>query len=107
MTSIFPNRVERVRRRVDAARAQYQNISDMLEAAIQEKIAARDGGMSDILNALNTHWKALNSLNEKEAGLDELIRTQAGLVEGYAIDLDAARTEIGRRLACLKTSTSD
>ncbi|QDY68916.1 hypothetical protein [Qingshengfaniella alkalisoli] len=43
------------------------------------------------------------ALMERER-LEKTIREDAGVVNGYAIDFDAARHEIGRRLACLRAA---
>ncbi|MGX0879777.1 phage head maturation protease [Roseovarius sp. MBR-154] len=39
---------------------------------------------------------------EAEAQLDKRKRTERGIVHGYAIDFDGARTEIGCRMDCLR-----
>ena len=50
---------------------------------------------------------ATQMLMKERDRVAELRRKSAGIVGDYAIDFDAARVEIGRRLACLKTSASD
>ena len=45
---------------------------------------------------------ATNSLMKERDRVVELRKQSAGVVGDYAIDFDAARAEIGRRLACLR-----
>lgn len=44
---------------------------------------------------------------EERNRVDKLRKQAAGAVHGYAIDMDAARAEVGRRLACLRDAGGD
>ena len=48
--------------------------------------------------------QALQTANQERERLESERKKQAGIVGEYAIDFDAARLEIGRRLACLRTA---
>ncbi len=51
------------------------------------------------INELSTGWKTV--VQERNRVADER-KKEAGVVGSYAIDFDAARAEVGRRLACLR-----
>jgi hypothetical protein len=51
--------------------------------------------LKELKSALQT------ALQERER-LEQKARSDAGIVNDYAVDFDAARSEIGRRLACLR-----
>lgn len=46
------------------------------------------------------------ALSERER-LEKLRKKESGIVNDYAVDFDAARLEIGRRLACLRAAGSE
>lgn len=50
--------------------------------------------------------KALQSALDERTRVEKLRRHEAGVVNDYAIDFDAARDEIGRRLARLRATGS-
>lgn len=88
------------------AKAQYRDISDRLSQLRPEIFANDDKAMRDYLGVVQTHWKALQTVLDKETDLEKSDRERAGIAHGYAIDLDAARSEVGRRLACLKNAAA-
>jgi hypothetical protein len=45
---------------------------------------------------------ALQMVMDERTRVEKLRKNVAGVVRDYAIDFDAARDEIGRRLACLR-----
>lgn len=45
---------------------------------------------------------ALQAALDERTRVERLRKTDAGIVHDYALDFDAARAEIGRRLACLR-----
>ena len=64
---------------------------DFSEAGEAKKIVAALDAASDI--ALKARFK-----------LDERNKQRAGIAHDFAIDFEAAKSEIGRRLACLRRS---
>ncbi|WP_165971726.1 hypothetical protein [Meridianimarinicoccus aquatilis] len=46
--------------------------------------------------------QALQTALAERERLEQKAKTDAGIVGDYAVDFDAARLEIGRRLACLR-----
>ena len=50
---------------------------------------------------------AFQLVMEERTRVDKLRKQAAGAVNGYAIDLDAARDEVGRRLARLRDAGGD
>ncbi|MEP3298487.1 MAG: hypothetical protein ABJO27_18785 [Pseudoruegeria sp.] len=49
---------------------------------------------------------ALQSAFRERENVDKLRRKNAGIVHDYAVDFDAARDEIGRRLASLRAAAN-
>ncbi|MGR3271315.1 hypothetical protein DU478_04845 [Thalassococcus profundi] len=72
--------------------------------ALNERVAEKDLGdpaaAGKLLGEVR-YW--LKAARETEAELDTAKRQRDGISEGYGIDLDHARTEIGCRLARLRT----
>ena len=60
----------------------------------------------DVAGALSLLNKALQSALDERAKVEKLRRQDAGVVHDYALDFDAARDEIGRRLARLRAAGS-
>lgn len=48
--------------------------------------------------------QALQTALAERERLEQKARSDAGIVNDYAVDFDAARLEIGRRLACLRAA---
>ena len=57
-----------------------------------------------IIRALSS---AVQTLYNEKQKIDGSLKKQAGIAGEYAIDFDAARREIGRRMALLRTAGSD
>ena len=102
MTPEGESRAETMLRR---AHGQYARLSVLLDEAqnrLQEDLEGADP--KEISALISSHFKSFQSTFELEVKLEKCIQERAGIVNGYAVDLDAARTEIGRRLACLKNA---
>lgn len=71
---------------------------------ILEEIAKGESNQAKALKpALGEMGKAAQTAFDERAKVEKRIRTQAGCgPHDYALDLDAARDEIRRRLACLR-----
>ena len=73
-----------------------------LTAALKE---IRQGDVSEAKaarQAVRELRAALSTAMEERNRVEKLRRDAAGVVRDHALDFDAARTEIGRRLACLR-----
>jgi len=69
--------------------------SEELEALAEYKAVAQNA------------TQATKLLLQEVGRVHELRKRKSGVVYDYAIDLDAARVEIGRRLACLRAARGD
>lgn len=89
---------------IQNARQHYADITAAIQTALGRIADSEDKEMRAFSSAVQTHWKSLLSVHDREVELEKRDRERAGIVEGYAIDLDAARFEVGRRLACLRAA---
>ncbi len=72
-------------------------------ADIKEKIRQDDAeALPDLKAAVPNATQATKLLLQEKGRVYELHKKQTGVVHDYAIDFDAARAEIGRRLARLR-----
>ncbi|QYK39915.1 MAG: hypothetical protein KF887_10570 [Paracoccaceae bacterium] len=83
----------------EAALALAQALTAVKEGRIEEAKTA--------LAAVRDLKAAFHLVQEERARVEKLRRQAAGIVHGYAIDMDAARNEVGRRLACLRDAGGD
>ena len=86
-----------------------RELHDSIEEAIQdvavikEKIRRQDiEALPELKAAVPNATQATKLLLQEVGRVHELHKKKAGIVHDYAIDFDAARAEIGRRLACLR-----
>ncbi len=71
----------------------------------RKRLAAGDTVPARDLRKLKSDLKSVAHLYYAEASrLEAESRNKAGIVHQYAIDFDAARQEIGRRMACLRAA---
>lgn len=80
----------------------YRGIVEDLEQAMSN---IRQGDLTEAKaarQAVRDLRAALQAALEERNRVEKLRREAAGVVDGYALDFDAARTEIGRRLARLR-----
>lgn len=94
----------------DRLEAQRNDIADTLAGLaadlrrLQNKLrhgeARKSGEDGKLLSELR-YW--LKAARDAEAELEDFRRKETGLVGAYALDLDAARHEIGCRLARIRT----
>ncbi|QUS35147.1 hypothetical protein [Falsirhodobacter algicola] len=81
----------------------YREVAEELAVATRR---IGEGDMSEIANTVRAAKDlraALHMVMDERTRLEKL-RRQAGEGGGTGIDLDAARDEIGRRLACLRAA---
>jgi hypothetical protein len=89
-------------RMLEKARRQYELMSDQLQL-ISSKLA-KDGSTGDpkLDDTIRIHSKSLLQIFGLEMEIEKRKQGYTDLAAGYAIDLEAARTEVERRLACLR-----
>lgn len=59
-------------------------------------------GAKELCAYTKEHREALKLVMTERANVEKLRKLEAGIVNDYALDFDAARDEIGRRLARLR-----
>ncbi|MER5170246.1 hypothetical protein [Thioclava sp. GXIMD2076] len=87
---------------LEMAGAMYRDVAEELAVAME---GLRQGELAEAKTAraaVRDLRAALQLLLEERNRVEKLRREAAGVVEGQHLDFDAARTEIGRRLACLR-----
>lgn len=90
-----------------SARVQFAEMRAALET-LRKRLKAGDAQALPGVEAQGREFlRALNTVIEQEARLEERARAERGVADGYAIDLDAARAEVGRRLARLRAAGGD
>ncbi|WP_375262534.1 hypothetical protein [Palleronia sp.] len=61
---------------------------------------------TEVKQRVSAVQRAMDHVFSERKRLDEVQRKRAGIVHEFAIDFDAARDEIGRRLARLRAASS-
>lgn len=75
---------------------------------IKDKIKRRElAALPELKTAVPNAVQATKLLLQEKGRVCELHKKRAGVAHDYAIDFDAARAEIGRRLACLREAGGD
>ncbi len=87
------------------AKRHFENINQAHQDGLDKLADSADRDVRAYSSLAQLHWKAMQSVLERQHELNRINREKAGIVHGYALDLDAARTEVGRRLACLKDAS--
>lgn len=80
----------------------YQDYAVEVAAAIRKIRAGELGDLKQSVQAVKDLRAALVLALEERAKVAKLGRQQGSGGQGRALDFDAARAEIGRRLACLR-----
>ena len=82
---------------------------DLYRQAAEDLVLAqrklRQGTLDDVkaaTQAVKDLKAAFQLVMDERTRIEKLRKQIAGVVHDYAIDFDAARTEVGRRLACLR-----
>ncbi len=86
---------------VTAAEELYDEIAGEVRAAIR-RIRSGELDVKSTTQAAKDMRQALMLVLEERSRVAKLHKEEAGCVIGYALDFDAARDEISRRLACLR-----
>ena len=79
----------------------YREIADEVFVAIR-KIRTGEWDKKETPQIVKEMRAFLQLVLEERARIAKLSKQEAGVVYDYALDFDAARSEIGRRLACLR-----
>ena len=79
----------------------YEEITGEVRAAIR-RIKAGDVETRSAAHAVRDMRQLLLLVFEERSKVARLTKQDAGIVHDYALDFDAARAEIGRRLARLR-----
>lgn len=107
MTSEPPCEGKRAEERYRNAERLFADIKTALENGLEHLPQADDRTLRAFETSKQLLWKSLLAVQEREKDLEKLRRENAGIVDGYALDLAAARTEVGSRLARLKAAIGD
>lgn len=92
---------------LDQARAQFAMMREALSALIA-RIRVGDGSDEKLIEtALRAYSKSFQTTLDLEVDLEKRIKARSGAADTYAIDLDAARHEVRRRLAGLRGTAGD
>ncbi|MEV8465436.1 hypothetical protein AB0T83_01390 [Fluviibacterium sp. DFM31] len=102
MVMIIPETGENTAGHVrSAARKQLDRATGALDKLVDQLDDGEIGKIGEAGKLLRELKNALQSAIAERERLEKEQREQAGIVHDYALDFDAARLEIGRRLACL------
>ncbi len=85
----------------------FREAVEDLVRAIRRLKARPDAGGKVVSLAIKDLKAALKVVMDEGTRLGKLRKEAAGAVGDHALDFDAARDEIGRRLACLRDAGSD
>ncbi|MCA8884728.1 MAG: hypothetical protein KDA50_13425 [Rhodobacteraceae bacterium] len=88
------------------AQKQFHRATRALDQLVDQLDDGELGNASEAQRLLRDLKGALSLAISERERLEKQQRENAGIVNGYAIDFDAARHEIGRRLACLRAAGS-
>ena len=89
------------------AKETFAEIGETLRDGVEKLKASTDPEVRAYSNTLQLFWKSILTVEERENELESFRREREGIAHGYALDLNAARREVGRRLACLATQGED
>jgi len=90
---------------VDLLEATEDLYRQAAEDLVQAQRKLRQGSVDEVkaaTQAVKDLKAAFQLVMDERTRIEKLRKQVAGVVHGYAIDFDAARAEIGRRLACLR-----
>ncbi|MGJ8584881.1 MAG: hypothetical protein ACSHXD_12360 [Marinosulfonomonas sp.] len=88
-------------------REHYENAIDMFQVMTRNAARGELGTESENAKAIRGLGSATQLLFSEKQKVETSLNKQAGVVGGYAIDFDAARREIRRRMALLRAARDD
>jgi hypothetical protein len=80
----------------------YRNAAEELARALRDIRQGRHGEVKAAAQAVRDLRAAFQMVQDERTRVDKLRKQAAGLADGHDLDFDAARAEIGRRLARLR-----
>ncbi|EEW24084.1 hypothetical protein [Rhodobacter ferrooxidans] len=80
----------------------YREIAEELILAVRKVRAGETAEARTAMQAVKDLRAAFQMVMDERTRVDKLRKQVAGAVHDGALDFDAARVEIGRRLACLR-----
>ena len=80
----------------------YEQVLRELDAILGDLQGREDGAVAKAKTSATEVRKAIQTVFEERHRLDRFNDKDTGSGGGIVLDLDAARDEIGRRLACLR-----
>ncbi|MDT8856324.1 hypothetical protein RNZ50_15115 [Paracoccaceae bacterium Fryx2] len=80
----------------------YREIAQELVVAVRKVRDGETGEVKAAKQAVRDLRDAFQMVMDERTRVDKLRKQVAGVVHDTALDFDAARDEIGRRLACLR-----
>ncbi|WP_199221354.1 hypothetical protein [Maritimibacter sp. 55A14] len=89
---------------LQAAREQFERTRRQLRDVLARIEAGEAAAVAQLETARQQLSKSLTNAIQEESRFEEFCKAERGAVHGHAIDFDAARAEIGRRLARLRDS---
>lgn len=87
---------------LEIANNHFNRALDELDKIILKMDVAEKAGAQNLAKAIQDMRKATQVLFEERAKVEQLRKKSTGVAYDYAIDLGAARDEVGRRLALLR-----
>lgn len=81
---------------------QLRESAELLALTIQDLRAGKFGEAKTAQAAVRDLKQTFQMVMEERTRVDKLRKQVDGVVRGHALDFEAARDEIGRRLACLR-----
>jgi len=107
MTTETPDGGSRAEEILGRARRHHAEIGSVLEQALMRMKQGEEADMRAFSATIQAYWKSLQTVLEREIELEKRAFEQGERLRGGALDLEAARAEVGRRLACLKAARGD
>lgn len=86
------------------AQKQFHRATRALDKLVDQLDDGELGNASEAQKLVRDLKNALAAAISERERLEKQQRDAAGIVHDYAIDFDAARHEVGRRLACLRAA---
>ncbi|WP_132544927.1 hypothetical protein [Rhodovulum euryhalinum] len=86
------------------AEEHYRRTIRALNEIIEEVEAGKTERARSLRGALTDLGKAVQTAFGERSRVEKLLRDEAGIASDYALDLDEARLEVGRRLDRMRTT---
>lgn len=87
---------------LQATEDMYRQIAEELVRVIEKVRVGETGEAKAAIQAVKDLRSVFQTVMDERTRVDKLRKQVAGAVGDHALDFDAARVEIGRRLACLR-----